>query len=125
MSRDPYPNIPSTDWAKRVNRWIVHEGLAERAEEWLSYLEKLGDGRLAKSCAMCRTMSRIRRRNEDPKPWFYAGLFSLATAEEVHRFLSNHRLTAAVIPATGGDGELAKWVDRLGPDTRALVSRLR
>ena len=36
---------------------------------------------------------------EDPKPWFYAGLFSLATVEEARRFLANHSFTLSAIPS--------------------------
>lgn len=32
----------------------------------------------------------------DPKPWFYAGLFSLATADEARRMLASHPLTLMV-----------------------------
>lgn len=114
------------EWVKRVNQtWIVRHGLAERAAEWLSHLEGLGDGRLEKSCAAARAMSHLRDHSEDPKPWFYAGLFSHATAAEAKRFLQEHRLTPASVPAMWDDDEVGKWIETIGPETRILLSRLR
>ena len=88
------------EWVRRVNRtWIVHQGQAERAEGWLAYLEGLPDGRFEESGAAAHAMSHRRDHAEDPKPWFYAGLFSTATAAEAQRFPANHRLTPATVPA--------------------------
>lgn len=117
---------PPVDWVKRVNRsWIVRHGLAERAEEWLAHLEALGDGRFALSCETAQGMCRVRDHSEDPKPWFYAGLFSRATADEARRFLVNHRLTPATVPAMWRDDGVKQWITQLGPETRDLLERLR
>ena len=70
-------------------------------------------------------MCTVRRKAEDPKPWFYSGLFSLATREEAARFLATHRVTQAAIPAMAGDPEVELWLDRVGPETRQLMERLR
>lgn len=114
------------DWVRRVNRtWIVRNGLAERSEEWLAHLERLGDGRLETSCEIARSMTRLRERSEDPKPWFYAGLFSLATADEARRFLANHRLTPASVPAMWEDEMVKQWITGIGPETLELLERLR
>lgn len=37
-----------------------------------------------------------RDQREDPKPWFYSGLFSLATNDEARKFLAEHSLTRYV-----------------------------
>ncbi len=114
------------DWAKRVNRsWIVRHGLAERAEEWLAYLERQEDGRLESACGTARAMCGVRDRSEDPKPWFYAGVFSPASKLEVRRFLANHRLTPASVPTMWADDGVANWIEGIGPETRDLLERLR
>lgn len=114
------------DWVKRVNQsWIVRHGLAERAEEWLAYLERQDDGRLETACRTARAMCGVRDRSEDPKPWFYAGLFSPASREEAKLFLANHRLTPASVPAMWGDEGVAEWIEGIRPETRELLERLR
>lgn len=123
---DHHSTLPTPDWVKRVNcSWLVRGGLNENAEAWLEYLIKLDDGRHLPSCEAARAMCGIRDRLEDPKPWFYAGLFSLATAEEARRFLGVHRVTKAVVPAMADDAEVKLWLDRVGPETRELVQKLR
>lgn len=122
-AREPMTPI---DWVRRVNQtWIVRHGLAERADEWLAYLERLDDGRLEISCETAQAMCRFRERSEDPKPWFYAGLFSSATAQEARQFLANHRLTPASVPAMWDDAEVKKWIEEVRPETRELLMRLR
>lgn len=70
-------------------------------------------------------MCGMRDPLQDPKPWFYAGLFSLATCEEARRFLGPHRVTKACVPAMAEDEEVALWLDRVGSETRELVQKLR
>lgn len=114
------------DWARRVNRsWLVRSNLNEHSEAWLDHLVELDDGRLLKSCAMARTLCDRRRPEDDPKPWFYAGLFQLATAGEAKRFLDTHRVTKALVPAMAEDPEVKLWLDRVGTETRELITRLR
>lgn len=119
-------SMSPVDWVKRVNRtWIVRHGLAERADEWLAYLEQRDDERLAISCETAQMMCRVRDRSEDPKPWFYVGLFSRATADEARQFLANHRLTPASLPAMWDDEGVRKWTEGISPETRALLDKLR
>ncbi len=114
------------DWARRVNRrWIVRRELAATAERWLDELAARRDPRLATACRNARAFVALRSHQEDPKPWFYAGLFSLATAEEARRFLRPHRLTSAAIPSTADDPAITAWLASVGPETRDLVRRLR
>jgi hypothetical protein len=118
--------MPALDWVKRVNRsWVVRSDLNGHAESWLNYLAGLNDGRLQKSCEIARAMCSIRDRQIDPKPWFYAGLFSLATFEEAKLFIPTHRLTKSVVPAMRNDPDVLLWIDRVGPETDELVFRLR
>jgi len=114
------------DWAKRVNRsWLVRSNLNDNAEAWLTYLELCGDGRLIKSCEFARAMCQLRDPEADPKPWFYVGLFQLATAPEATRFLATHRVTKSLVPAMENDSEVRLWLDRVGPETLTLLDRLR
>lgn len=61
----------------------------------------------------------------DPKPWFYTGLFCLASRDEARRFLASHRITMAAIPAMVDDEEVKLWMDRVSPETRQLMVRIR
>lgn len=122
----PSSDAPPIDWAKRVNRaWIVQGHLSDHAEAWMDHLSVLDDGRLRRSCEIARAMCGIRSKTDDPKPWFYGGLFCLATADEGRRFLDGHRITKAAIPAMVDDEEVKLWLDRVGPETRDLIGRLR
>jgi hypothetical protein len=119
-------NMPPIEWAGRVNQsWFVRGGLKEHALEWMKFLIALDDGRLLSCCEAARAMCGMRDPLEDPKPWFYAGLFSLATAAEARRFLETHRVTKAAIPSMRDDEDVMLWLDRVGPETRELIRRLR
>ena len=114
------------DWVKRVNRsWIVHNNLNDQADAWVTYLADLGDARLDSSCEIARTMCDLRDPLDDPKPWFYAGLFHLATEAEAKRFLETHRVTKATVPTMVDDESVHLWIARISPETRELLDRLR
>jgi hypothetical protein len=121
-----HSQLPTIEWVNRVNSsWIVRGGLNDRAREWLDYLASLDDGRLLPSCQAARAMCGLREPLEDPKPWFYAGLFSLATSEEAARFVQPYRITMAALPSMACDDNIVLWLDRVGDETRDLVLRLR
>ena len=114
------------DWVRRVNRsWIVHNNLNDQADAWVTYLADLGDARLDSSCEIARTMCDLRDPLDDPKPWFYAGLFHLATEAEAKRFLETHRVTKATVPTMVDDESVHLWIARISPETRELLDRLR
>jgi len=118
--------LVSLDWANTVNnRWIVHNNLNNSAQDWINHLTTLDDGRLISSCEIARAMCSLRDPLDDPKPWFYAGLFHLATVEEARHFLPNHRVTRATIPNMANDEAVLLWTDRINPETVALLARLR
>lgn len=128
MSREMkhHSQLPPVEWVKRVNNsWLVRGGLDARTREWLDYLASCDDGRLLPSCEAARAMCGLREKLEDPKPWFYAGLFSRATAAEAARFLQPYRITTAALPSMAGDENVILWLDRVGDETRDLVLRLR
>ena len=96
MSIDATEDI---DWARRVNaRWIVREGLRASASGYLDLLASIDPERLSRSCRRARGLTGRFGSTEDPKPWFYAGLFSLATKDEVKHFLTQHHFTLATLP---------------------------
>lgn len=112
-------------WVKRVNQsWFVRGGLKASAAAWLDYLAEMNDGRLLVSCEAARRMCGKRKSYEDPKPWFYAGLFHLSIPEEARRFLSSHHVTLASLPCMVGD-PTESWLAHVSADTRELVQRLR
>ncbi|MDP3851222.1 MAG: hypothetical protein Q8Q59_12010 [Luteolibacter sp.] len=121
-----HSTLPTLEWVKRVNRsWLVRGNLNDCADAWLEHLAALGDGRLETSCAAARAMCGFRNPLDDPKPWFYAGLFSRATVEETRLFLDIHRLTKAALPVMRDKEEVLLWLDQVSPDTRDMVLRIR
>ncbi len=126
MARRDIDDLDPIEWAKLVNRtWIVHYNLNNAAHDWLEHLTALDDGRLIPSCEIAREMCHRRDPLDDPKPWFYAGLFHLATADEARKFLPNHRVTRATVPTMADDEAVLLWLDRITPETRLLLDRLR
>lgn len=117
VSKDNMNEISSLDyvaWAKRANaRWIVHHDLSRNAETYLAHLAREDQSRLTPSCRNAYLMVWLRDSMEDPKPWFYSGLFSLTTPGEAEKFLRGHWLTRLCVGETkenknedGGVGEL-------------------
>jgi len=116
----------SVEWANRINqRWIVHRGLGKRAEDWMTHLAEMDPQRLRKSCETARLMIRSWNEAGDPKPWFYAGLFSTASGAEAEKYLAGHRLTTATVPAMADDPGVRDWEASLCPETCDLLLRLR
>lgn len=106
------------EWAQRVNAtWICHQGLDKCAREWMDHLESTCPERLARSCRNAFRMTMKAGPGNDPKPWFYAGLFSLASTDEKLRWLANHPFTAAAVESCAHPGgETVPWEERIsGP----------
>ena len=81
------------DAVKRINRrWIVHGGLRASTTKYLALLEASDPERLQRSCELAMALVHSAA-DRDPKPWFYAGVFAMATQDEAARFLSKHPLT--------------------------------
>jgi len=113
------------DWVRHVNgRWIVRESLRGDAEAWLDHLTATDPARLHEVSRRARRLTSANP-GEDPKPWFYAGLFSLATREEASQFLKGHDFTIACIPRLA-DARLGSLkVDEVRPDTAEKIRRVR
>ena len=113
------------DWVRHVNgRWIVSESLRGDALAWIDHLSIVDPARLHEVCRRARLLINSQS-GEDPKPWFYGGLFSLATREEAARFLKGHDFTIACIPRLADDGLGAIKVDEVRPDTAEKIRRVR
>ncbi len=109
-------------WVRRVNAtWLVHAGLRECALAYMDHLAATDAPRLLDSCRVVREMICSLAPAEDPKPRFYAGLFSLATPDEALRFLSEHLFTLSLIPA----GAHLEHPSAHVPAVCAQVKRLR
>jgi hypothetical protein len=120
-------------WVRRANsRWIVHHGLSSHANAYLDHLERNDAERLIESCRHSHLLAQERPPGDDPKPWFYAGLFSLATPAEIREFLAGHwllRMTVTTLPqglaqnAAGHavSGETLRKIQRI----REAVARVR
>jgi len=86
-------------WVKGFNgRWIVREELRKNAANYLDHLERTDPDRLRQSCRRVKLLTDRFGHKEDPKPWFYAALFSLATESEARQYLVGHDFTLAAIP---------------------------
>lgn len=111
-------------WANRVNsRWIVHHDLRRNAEDYLAHLAKVDPPRLASSCRHAHAMVEQADAMEDPKPWFYAGLFSRATSAEAAKFLAAHWLTKVVTDAS--EQVCAASPDNVSDITLEKIHRIR
>jgi hypothetical protein len=87
-------------WVRKVNdRWLVHSGLQHRASAYLDHLASTERERLITSLRILRELIRSLGPAEDPKPRFYAGVFSLATEDEARHYLKDHAFTLSLIPA--------------------------
>ncbi|MHC1769750.1 MAG: hypothetical protein AB9869_36630 [Verrucomicrobiia bacterium] len=112
-------------WAKRVNgRWIVHQGLDERAKGYMDHLEETDPKRLERSCRLAYQLVR-QAGPEDPKPWFYAGLFSLATVEEATKFFASHWFTLSAIPSLADRVRPTAPADSIGQAAHDKLGRIR
>jgi hypothetical protein len=113
------------DWVRHVNgRWIVRESLRQDAAAWIDHLFATDPARLREVSRRARLLTNSQS-GEDPKPWFYAGLFSLATREEASRFLKGHDFTIACIPRLA-DARLGSLkVDEVRADTAEKIRRVR
>lgn len=113
-------------WARRVNtRWIVHQGLDRNTAAYLEHLEQTDPDRLRRSCLHAHQLVHERPSPEDPKPWFYAGLFSLADASEKQKFLADHWFVATAIANAETPDSTASAPETVSAATREKITRIR
>ena len=112
-------------WVRRLNcRWIVHHGLGQSAEAYLDHLAKTDPQRLERSCRIAQQLARLAKQ-EDPKPWFYAGLFSLANVDEARQFLADRWFTISAIPALAAELGSTIPPGAMGGVAREKIQRIR
>ena len=110
-------------WVKRVNnRWIVHRDLNRNAGLYLDHLAQTDQPRLVSSCRNAHLMTSWCDPMDDPKPWFYSGLFSLITPEEAGTFLADHWLTRMV---TASPGKLTAATENRAETTLEKIQRIQ
>lgn len=108
-------------WVRRVNgRWIVHGGLGETAAAYMRHLEETDERRLRLACRHAHALVHSLEPTEDPKPWFYGGLFSVATEPEARTFLKGHAFLEAVVPSMQSNAPTANP----GPMSDATTQKL-
>jgi hypothetical protein len=81
--------------ARRVNRsWITRGNLAQNTEAYLNFLAAQRKEDLYTVCeAAVQAARNASLRQQDPKPYFYASIFSRATREERNQYLKEHFYT--------------------------------
>ena len=116
---------------QRVNQsWIVHGHLRDTATAWIQHLRTTDPERQEKSCWLALFLTRYKKSVlRDPKPLFYAGLFSFATPEEVEWFLAEHPMTRAITLLGLGDDtgleDLGEQARELAIGVAAEISEIR
>lgn len=113
-------------WARRVNnRWFVRDNFGKDAAAYLDHLARTDPERLLRSCEHAHEMMKRRVKGVDPKPWFYAGLFSLATIDEARSSLRRRWFTLQSLPALAAEFDHPDSPIDIDPDTRAKLGLIR
>lgn len=109
-------------WVRAVNgRWLVRSDLRENACDYLDSLATMDPDRLRRTTRIVLRMMETAPDGEDPKPRFYAALFSLANRDERTLFLANHHFTQMSLPS--GDAVLHNT--DLAPETLEKLATIR
>lgn len=100
--------LSPVEYAQRINRtWIVHGNLAQTTDAYLRHLESTRPELLDDVCSRAVQAARAASdEHRDPKPEFYAALFSQSTTEERETYLKDHLWTRRLVEqrqATQGD----------------------
>ncbi len=126
MPATPQDPDDRVTWARRVNsRWFVRDNFGDDAAAYLDHLAGTDPDRLLRSCHNAHRMMERRIHGVDPKPWFYAGLFSLATVDEAHSSLHRRWFTRHSLPSLTAEFDPHDPSERIDPDTRAKLALIR
>jgi len=116
--------IDYISWVRRGNgRWIVHQGLGRNAEAYMKHLETNDPERLGISCRNAYLMVQQSDPVEDPKPWFYTGLFSLVKPDEAQAYLAEHWLLTMSVGMLTGPAPIL--LDSVSDNTLDKIRRIR
>lgn len=118
--------IDYVSWVKRGNsRWIVHRGLGKNAEAYMNHLEQCDPQRLERSCRNAYLLVQESDPMEDPKPWFYTGLFSLVKTEEAQEYLADHWLLTMSVGVMNCNTPTQAMFDAVSDNTLEKIRRIR
>ena len=118
--------IDYISWVRRGNsRWIVHHGLGKNADAYLNHLAEKDEQRLARSCRNAYLMVQQSDPMEDPKPWFYTGLFSLVKPDEAKVYLADHWLLSMSVGVLTNPEPDTGLLDSVGDNTIEKIRRIR
>lgn len=89
------------DKVKMINlKWLTKGDLAQDARDYISKLEREDVNMMTHVCHIALACAReASLRKLDPKPFFYAGLFSRTNPEEREKMLHNNKVTRALVEA--------------------------
>ena len=89
------PDVDPVAKARRINRtWLTQGALAENTARYLDHLAAARPSDLPKVCRLAiEGAVTASDQGQDPKPPFYANLFSTATKAERDTFLKDHFFT--------------------------------
>lgn len=123
---NPHHSPDPITWARRVNsRWFVRDNFGDDTAAYLDHLARTDPDRLLRSCRNAQEMMKRRIHGADPKPWFYAGLFSLATVDEARSSLRRRWFTRNSLPALTAEFDPHDPKEQIDPDTRAKLALIR
>jgi hypothetical protein len=118
--------IDHVAWVRRGNsRWIVHHGLGKNAQAYMDHLQENDPQRLAISCRNAYLMVQQADPMEDPKPWFYTGLFTQVKPEEARTYLANHWLIAMCVGLADTPEKSLVKLDAVSELTVEKIRRIR
>jgi hypothetical protein len=118
--------IDHVAWVRRVNgRWIVRQGLNHSLSAYMDHLGEIDLLRLALSGRLTHRLVHSIEPAEDPKPWFYGGMFSLATKAEAQTFLAEHPLICSIVPSIQSEEHSPEFRKIISEDTSGKIVRLR
>ncbi len=111
---------------KMINlKWLTKGDLAEDAKKYIDRLEKQDFERVTHLCHVALACAReASARHLDPKPLFYAGLFSQTTPEERQELLGNNKVTLALVEAIENPASLAQNLSFMHTDQLAQFEQI-
>lgn len=77
--------------------WLVKDDLRTHANEYIEHLAQHDPERLELACEAALLLLQQHGDSQDPKPLFYAGLFSHSTQAERLQFIREHAFTRAIL----------------------------
>ncbi|MDK3157879.1 hypothetical protein QPK87_15040 [Kamptonema cortianum] len=114
------------DKVKMINlKWLTKGDLSEDAHKYIARLEKENFDQVTHICHVALACAReASARKLDPKPFFYAGLFSRTTPEERQELLGNNKVTFALVESIDKPESLAENLSFMHTDQLAQFEQV-